>query len=199
MGKTKTAFVQEQNSSEKSGKEAYEEKMRKKAEKEAAAKAETKEEPAETKVAAKPETPKKQGKKEKDQVKGVGLKGGERIKVIGAELPEEETPAEAETTPTPSEAKSTKKPKVRSNKYKAAYTKVDKNKFYKLEDAISLLKGIKYSKFDETIELHFVLKSKGQPVNITLPHSGMAELQKRQPILQKEKLTKLKACTQAPG
>jgi large subunit ribosomal protein L1 len=42
---------------------------------------------------------------------------------------------------------------VAGKKYKAALAKVDRTKRYKLEEALSLLEQVKYSKWDETVDL----------------------------------------------
>jgi len=157
MGKTKTFVVEGVKEAEQTGKEAYEAKMRKKAAAEAA------------KMATEPKTDKnkqKQKHEDKDQVKGVGLKGGERIKMVGADEPA--------VAPEPVEDKQLKKlkqPKIRSNNYKTAYKKFDKEKTYKLADAVKLLREVSYSKFDATVELHIGTKSNPVNVNVTLPHS----------------------------
>jgi large subunit ribosomal protein L1 len=149
MGKTKTIFVEGVAEDKKSGREAYEEKMKKKA---AAVKAE-----AET---------------EKTKVGKLGLKGGERIKIVGAEMPITETPVTEEGQTTTKTKAKIVKPKVRSKNYKNAKSKIERDKPYKIEDAVKLLKNISHSKFDETVEMHIVAKSLGVNVNLTLPYSG---------------------------
>lgn len=47
--------------------------------------------------------------------------------------------------------------KKRSPKYQQAAEKVDRNKFYSIEEAISLCKEVAFAKFDETIEAAFRL------------------------------------------
>lgn len=206
MGKTKTMFVEGMTESKKSGKEAYEEKMRKKA-----AAIPTASEPI--KVEKNPTDSKKEtlsaverplvktiseklkAKKFKSQVKGVGLKGGERIKVIGAEIPEDlsDTGSDeltgSEPTGTSEAAAKQKKQKIRSKNYKNAYSKVDKSRLYPIPDAIKLLKEINYSKFESAVELHVITKSKGLNVNIKLPHSGGKE--KRIEIADEKTIEKL--------
>ena len=41
----------------------------------------------------------------------------------------------------------------RGKKYRAALEKIEPNRKYTLEDAISTLKGVAFAKFDETVEL----------------------------------------------
>ena len=89
--------------------------------------------------------------------------GAAKIKTTTIDLAQEETVAK--------EPKTIKKAKVRGKKYKENKAQVDRNKFYSLLDAISLIKKISYSKFDGTVELHLVTKKAGISANVTLPHS----------------------------
>ena len=144
MGKTKTAFIEDVTGEALSGKAKYEKKQQKKQEEEA---------------------------KLKKQVSGLGLKGGERIKIIGAELPPEEVglqePASVESVSTTARQR---KVRVRSKKYADARTKIDKNKTYPIAEAIKLVKDTSYSKFDGTMELHMTVRKTGISENVTLPH-----------------------------
>ena len=47
--------------------------------------------------------------------------------------------------------------KKRSKKYVAALAKVDRTKFYSIEESIKLVKDACFAKFDETIDLSFRL------------------------------------------
>ena len=150
MGKTKTAVVGGITGQEVSGRDAYEEKKRKKLEQEKLTK-----------------------EKEKKQVSGVGLKGGERIRIIGEDIPE----VDAGTVREPSEtAKTTatkaQGPKLRGKKYKSAIGKVDQSKLYSLTDGIKLVKESSYSKFDGSVELHLTVKKVGLSARVELPHSA---------------------------
>ncbi len=147
MGKTKTVLVTGEAAGEKSGKAAYEEKRRRQMEAQ------------------------KKAEAEKAKVTGLGLKGGERIKVVGGEMPLTETTEESEE---PSEKTSDKKAKVklRSKKYKEAKSQVDRSKFYSIEEAIKIIKKCSYSKFDGTMELHIIVKKENLNVQATLPHSA---------------------------
>lgn len=145
MGKTKTAFVSDLTGETKSSKELYEEKMKKKAAMQKAA----------------------LGQKEKTQVQGIGLKGGDRIKVVGSDLPPVE-PVVSSTVSSPTSesepeavgvASKQKKVRVRGKKYKVVALQFDRTKHYPLPDAIRLVKETSYSKFDGTVELHMVTKS----------------------------------------
>ncbi len=136
MGKTKTVIVGGLPEETVSGKEAYE--KRKKA---------------------------KEEKAKKVQIEGLGLKGGERIKLVTGEVPTQVATPEVEIQ------KPKKKKRVRSKKYLSALSKVDKKKLYPLPEAVKLLKEISYSKFDGSIELHIVVKKTGISANVRLPYS----------------------------
>lgn len=144
MGKTKTAFVQGTEEAEK--KPSYD-----KAAKEAKRAAKSKAEAASGKVHL------------------TGLKGGQRIKMV-------EAPSLVETTEgaekTLNSEANPKKEKVRSKKYLESKTRVDKTKFYSLNEAIKLTKDSSYSRFDGSVELHLVVKKTGLSFNVTLPYSS---------------------------
>lgn len=164
MGKTKTAVVAGMPDTTKSGKAAYEERKKKQAGK------------------------KTQEEKKKAKIEGVGLKGGERIKVVEAEMPveiPEEKPVVAEK-----EKKRKRGPKVRGKKYKSSATKIDKSKFYKLADAIRLVKETSYTNFDGTVELHLTVKKDGLSVKAELPYS--AGKKKKVEIADDKTIEKLK-------
>jgi len=61
--------------------------------------------------------------------------------------------------------------KVRSQKYQSAKAKIDRNKLYKVEDAIKLIKETSYTKFDGTLEMHLVVRKTGQSARVELPYS----------------------------
>lgn len=87
---------------------------------------------------------------------------------------------EAKTTPkeTKSEEKSVKKAtkKLLGKKYSSNSSLIDKNKSYKLDDAVKILKGFKVSKFDETVELHLNVKEEGISGTLSLPHGTGKEV-----------------------
>lgn len=143
MGKTKTAVITGMPDEKLTGKAAYEAKRQKK------------------EVAKK----KLESEKKKKQITKVGLKGGERIKTVEAGPIVEEAKKEEEIK------KVTLKPKTRGKKYKAAKAKIDKTKFYKLANAIKLIKETSYSSFNGTVELHLTVKKEGLSVNVELPHT----------------------------
>ncbi|OGK62834.1 hypothetical protein A2334_01315 [Candidatus Roizmanbacteria bacterium RIFOXYB2_FULL_38_10] len=59
----------------------------------------------------------------------------------------------------------------RGKKYLASKKQVDKKKKYSLEDAIILLKKMKYVSFDESVDLHLNVGKTGIRGEIELPHS----------------------------
>lgn len=64
----------------------------------------------------------------------------------------------------------------RGKRYRNLATKVDRDKFYELNEAVSLVKELATAKFDETIEAHFRLGIDGRRSDqnvramVTLPH-----------------------------
>ena len=60
--------------------------------------------------------------------------------------------------------------KQKSASYQKAITLIDKNKTYKLAEALPLLEKMKRIKFDETVELHINTIEKGISGTLTLPH-----------------------------
>lgn len=108
----------------------------------------------------------KKSLREKKGIKIPGLKGGERIVAV-------------DTTPIPEEKKAEKKkwkkevgpPKTRGKKYQDAKGKIDREKLYKITDAVKLIKKTSYSSFDATVETHLVVKKVGTSMQLKLPHS----------------------------
>ena len=103
-------------------------------------------------------------KKGKAHIEGLGLKGGQQLKVMeGVELNEdvkkllEETPAEVAA-----EGVQEKKPKklrtrVRSKRYQQLLSLYNKSKSYPLKEALTLVKQLSTTKFDATVETHLNL------------------------------------------
>lgn len=121
-------------------------------------------------------------KKGKAHIKGVGLKGGQQIKVMeGVELkPEVEALLKGEAT-APTEEKKTppkkRKVKVRSKRYLKLAGRVDKTKSYTLKEAVKLLKKTSTTKFDATVETHLNINPATLPKDksslsgsVVLPH-----------------------------
>ena len=61
--------------------------------------------------------------------------------------------------------------KLRGKKYLAVKKLVDKTKTYLLKDAVDMLKKMKTAKFDESVEIHFVVDETGLKGELELPHS----------------------------
>ena len=131
-------------------------------------------------------------KADADKVHVAGLKGGQRVKIVEA-APTEEAPIIAEGTEgtVPAKKEFTKKivEKVRGKKYVASKAKIDREKLYKIEDAIKLVKEASFSKFVGTMELHLVLKKVGASASLTLPHTAGRE--KKVEIASDETIEKL--------
>ncbi len=102
----------------------------------------------------------KKEKKEKAHIKGLGLKGGQQIKVVeGVELKPE---VEALLHEQPEKIVGGKTPKkavqrVRSKRYRELTALVDKSKPYTLKEALELVKKTATTKFDGTVEAHINL------------------------------------------
>ncbi len=166
MGKTRTAFISETPDEKTSGKAKYKEKKRKQ---------------------------KEQRDKEalkKKQVGKVGLKGGERIKIVGADITDALQKEPSDTKAMEGKEKGVRPPRKRGKKYTESQALVDKTKLYPLTDAIKLVKKTSYSKFDGTVELHLVVKKLGTTVNVSLPYS--AGKKKKVEVADKKTLEKLK-------
>lgn len=55
--------------------------------------------------------------------------------------------------------------------YQEARKMIDRNKYYSLQEAVTLLKKIKPTKFDQSVELHFVVDESGLKGEVELPFS----------------------------
>lgn len=124
----------------------------------------------------KEEAKKRREEKKKQKIRPVGGKGGERM--VQIEVSEEDFKkmekakelAQKEVTAKEEEKKKKIKKKSRGKKYLEAKAKIDKNKLYSIEEAINLLKKIKYAQFDETVELHLNVKEVGIKGEVELPY-----------------------------
>ncbi len=63
------------------------------------------------------------------------------------------------------------KTRVRGKNYRGAKDQVKQEKVYSLGEAVSILKQIKYAKFDESVELHINTTAEGLRGEVSLPHS----------------------------
>lgn len=134
------------------------------------------------------EKQKEEQKKRRQEKKAVlkkvhlpGMKGGERIKSVETDEASLvkmkkarailEQPAPTHNIPKRPKLPKSPKAKPRGKKYKEAKALVDKTKLYSLKDAVALLKKMKLSKFDESIELHLNVDETGLKGEIKLPNS----------------------------
>jgi large subunit ribosomal protein L1 len=69
------------------------------------------------------------------------------------------------------EKASPSKAHVHGKKYITAKKNVEKNKKYSLDEAVKLLKKMKYTSFDESVELHINVTTTGAKGEVELPHS----------------------------
>lgn len=56
-------------------------------------------------------------------------------------------------------------------KYKDSVKQIDQKKLYSIEEAVSLLKKVRYAHFDESVELHINVEKKGLKGEVELPHA----------------------------
>lgn len=110
---------------------------------------------------------KKESKRPKEKAEKVhiaGLKGGQRVKAIEVE------PIVTEDVKEESKSKKVKTQKVRGKAYQQNRSLVADKK-YAVPEALDLLRKIAYAKFDETVELHLVVRKDNLNISTTLPHS----------------------------
>ncbi|PIV37755.1 hypothetical protein COS31_02940 [Candidatus Roizmanbacteria bacterium CG02_land_8_20_14_3_00_36_15] len=157
MGKIRTRILGLENVEEKQKKERKEKAYQKKARGQAA-------------FAKTPASQKK--------IRAQGLKGGQRMTEIRvkeediAKMEKAKKLIEEKTeTKKIVETKKLKKERKRGEKYQKAKKAVDKNKKYLINEALKLLKKIKYSQFDESVELHLNVDKVGLRGETELPHA----------------------------
>ena len=119
---------------------------------------------------------------EKKKIRAPGLKGGERMVAVEVGEKEVEKMEKAKKILETAEKKEEKKQrkiklKTRGKNYQQAKNQIDKNKLYSIKEAISLLKKIKYTKFDESVELHLNVDKAGLKGEIELPYSTGKKMQ----------------------
>lgn len=86
----------------------------------------------------------------------------------------ETAPAEVAAEAPKAEKKAEKKPavkKARGAKYAKAVKMVDAKKKYTVEEAVALVKKMKFSSFDESVEVHLNVDKTGLKGEVELPHS----------------------------
>ncbi len=100
-----------------------------------------------------------------------------KTKVATKTKEEKAAEADAIKNAAPIEVKKREKiEKIRGKKYKETKSKIDSTKNYKMDEAIRFLKEASdIAKFDQTLELHIIVKKVGLSVNVKLPHSGGKE------------------------
>lgn len=128
-------------------------------------------------------------KGESEKVHVAGLKGGQRVKIVEA-APTEAKANLAEGPERTQRVEGKRVERIRGKKYLEAKAKFDREKFYKVAEAVKLTKSTSYSKFDGTMELHIVVKKAGIASQVTLPFQ--AGRQKKVEIADEETVKKLK-------
>ena len=106
----------------------------------------------------------------KAQKKEKNPQAGEEAVKVSAEETKTEEPKAAKKEAAKKDATPAKKTKKVGKKHTAAVKKTEE-KEYDIASAVSLLKKIKYAKFDETVELHINVKETGLRGEISLPHT----------------------------
>jgi len=169
MGKIRTRILGLEDVEEKQKKEQKEKILQKKAREAASVKASSFAKATKDKTAS------------QRKIRAQGLKGGQRmaeVEVKEADIKKMEKAKKImegkppSTEATVGKAKKLKtKARVRGQSYQKAKKGVDKNKKYTVAEAIKLLKKIKYSSFDESVELHLNVDKTGLKGEVDLPHS----------------------------
>ncbi|HEX7542542.1 MAG TPA: hypothetical protein VF385_00460 [Patescibacteria group bacterium] len=108
---------------------------------------------------------------EKKMIKKKNVKKDENVGVLRAKPVQDDVEIKKEKSPKPSRSAKTLVVNLHGKNYQEARKMIDRNKYYSLEEAISLLKKIKPTKFDQSVELHFVVDEIGLKGEIELPFS----------------------------
>ena len=126
------------------------------------------------------EVEEKQKKEQKEKSKGKKMQKKKIDIGVGVIRPavgvDHDRPVLKKTEKSPNPPKTPKSPKAvsikpRGKHYQEARKMIDRNKYYSLKEAISLLKKIKLTKFDQSVELHFVMDETGLKGELELPFS----------------------------
>lgn len=116
-------------------------------------------------------TEEKSKKKEKvEKVHLSGLKGGQRVKLVGETEVHQSAPSVVANKDNVSKAK--KAVKFRGKRYLEAKSKVSLGKIYSIKDAVLLVKETSTSSFTGTVEMHLVIKKEGFSTSVSLPYSS---------------------------
>lgn len=118
-----------------------------------------------------------------------GLKGGQKVKSVGAQSEEEieklikisrevdeieaggiKTEDDSKKSRGAGSGSGRKKVKIRGKNYQSALMKIDAKRQYPISEAVALLRQITFVNFDETIELHINTVEKGLRGTVSLPH-----------------------------
>src|SRR3989338_7184524 len=100
------------------------------------------------------------------------MKGGQRVKQVGASQEEEEKlvalarevekdQAEGIKAEDVKKDKKKRKAKARGKNYQSALMKIDHQKLYPVDIALPLLRQVSFTRFDSTVELHINTIEKG--------------------------------------
>lgn len=120
--------------------------------------------------------------KKTEKVHISGMKGGQRVKSVGAQSEEEldkmaklaeeveKDQAEGIHADEKKESKKKKKVHVRGKRYQEAVMKVEPGKLYPISEALELLRQVTLTKFDASVELHINTVEKGLRGAVQLPH-----------------------------
>ena len=108
-------------------------------------------------------------KEQKEKQKERSLKKGKQ-KVPNIKQEEKKEDKLVEKTDKTKISTKTKKLHVRGKKYQASKKKINKDKKYSISEALKTLKSIKYTKFDESVEIHMNVEEKGLNGEVEFPN-----------------------------
>ncbi|MFZ6034546.1 MAG: 50S ribosomal protein L1 [Patescibacteria group bacterium] len=107
----------------------------------------------------------------KEQKEKAAQKKLEKKKEVKEDAKVEEIKEEKITEPKKEKKAVKVEARVRGKKYQKVVKMADKNKAYSLPEAVKLVREMKTTKFDETVELHFNVDETGLKGEVTFPHS----------------------------
>ena len=108
---------------------------------------------------------------EKKMLKSASAKAtADKEKIINVGV-DHDQPVSEKKEKKPSKSPKTSTVNLHGKSYLEARKMIDRNKYYSLEEAVSLLKKIKQTKFDQSVELHFVVDETGLKGETELPFS----------------------------
>lgn len=129
-----------------------------------------------TRILGLEEVEKKQKKEQKEkaaQKKAAKKKESVEIALSSSSIPSRDLKKSQKTQTLPKTPKKAKAvaTKPRGKRYEEVKKLVDRTKYYSLNEAVALVKKLKTAKFDESVELHFVVDETGLKGEVELPHS----------------------------